>query len=133
MAVNSHPSPTTISSGAEVGKIPRILQHLLIDTGWPEGLVRLLWQYWRPSPKHQGLVQAAERMSGVFLLHGQPEVDRRWKAFLREHLTGQVLVYGLEHLVETGQATRPEVAPWETKVLGSLNRKGHWKLESRRE
>jgi hypothetical protein len=32
-APNDHPSPTSISSGAEVGKIPRILQHLLLDTG----------------------------------------------------------------------------------------------------
>ena len=95
--------------------------------------MRLLWGYWRHSPKHQTLAQAAERMSGVFLLHGQPEVDRRWKEFLRLHLTGQVLVYGLEPLVETGQATRPEVAPWETKVLGSLNHKGHWKFETLKE
>ena len=133
MAVNSHPSPTTISSGAEVGKIPRILQHLLLDTDWPEAVVRLLWQFWRHSPKHQGLVQAAERMSGAFLLHTQPEIDRRWKAFLREHLTGQVLVLGLEHLVETGQVARSEVAPWEDKVLASLNYKGHWKLDSRKD
>ena len=116
-----------------MGKIPRILQRLLLDTGWPESVVRLLWQYWRHSPKHQGLAQAAERMSGAFLLHTQPEIERRWKAFLRDHLTGQVLVYGLEHLVETGQATRPEVAPWETKVLGSLNHKGHWKFETLKE
>ena len=58
VAVNSHPSPTTCSSGAELGKIPRILQRLLLDTGWPESVVRLLWRYWQHSPKHQGLVQA---------------------------------------------------------------------------
>jgi len=120
-------SPTSPASTAEPVRIPRLLHALLCEgQRWPDSVARMVWGLWCQDTRYAAVVSGTHRMSQVVGLHDQGAKDRQLRHYLRDILSGQVLVLSLERLVERGSVGRVEANRLEDRLLACLDAKGRW-------